>query len=153
MDIGKFNEMVNELMQKHGLTAQGWRFKWGRGKRRLGCCWCLKKTISVSHYHASNHSEDAVRDTVLHEIAHAISGHEAGHGFLWASKCREIGGNPSRVNTDKSVVMPEGKYKWFCPTCGQKGSFYRRPKRPFNRICLRCRTRIQYENPALVGIV
>ena len=39
-------------------------------------------------------SEEQLLDTVLHEIAHAIAGHEAGHGLLWKATARRIGATP-----------------------------------------------------------
>ena len=39
-------------------------------------------------------SKEQIRDTVLHEIAHAIAGREAGHGPLWKVTARRIGATP-----------------------------------------------------------
>ena len=50
--------------------------------------------IRISRTHALEGSEEQIRDTVLHEIAHAIAGREAGHGLLWKVTARRIGATP-----------------------------------------------------------
>ena len=49
---------------------------------------------SVSRTHALGGSKEQIRDTVLHEIAHAIAGREAGHGPLWKVTARRIEATP-----------------------------------------------------------
>ncbi len=45
----------------------------------------------------------ALRDTILHEIAHALSPLNERHGERWQAKCREIGALPRWNKTDKMV--------------------------------------------------
>ena len=84
--------MARRLMDKHGLT--GWTLAFVEAKRRLGDCDFEDRVIRISRGHALEGSEEQIRDTVLHEIAHAIAGREAGHGPLWKATARRIGATP-----------------------------------------------------------
>lgn len=87
--------LYTSLMREHGLTVKGWKAKINtRASRRLGCCSYQKKTLDISGWHVDNGTEEAIRDTMLHEIAHAIAGHTAGHGVEWQNVCRRIGAKP-----------------------------------------------------------
>ena len=91
--------MARRLMDAHGLT--GWTFAFGEARRRLGHCHFQDRMIRISRTHALEGSEEQIRDTVLHEIAHAIAGYEAGHGPLWKTTARRIGATP-RAKTYES---------------------------------------------------
>ena len=84
--------MARRLMDEHGLT--GWTLAFVEAKRRLGDCHFLHRVIRISRTHALGGSKEQIRDTVLHEIAHAIAGREAGHGPLWKVPARRIGATP-----------------------------------------------------------
>ena len=84
--------MARRLMDEHGLT--GWTLSFGEAKRSLGHCDYRHHVIRISRTHALEGSEEQIRDTVLHEIAPAIAGHEAGHGPLWKATARQIGATP-----------------------------------------------------------
>ena len=85
-------EMARRLMDEHGLT--GWTLAFGEAKRSLGHCDYQHHVIRISRTHALEGSEEQIRDTVLHEIAHAITGRAAGHGPLWKATARRIGTTP-----------------------------------------------------------
>ena len=84
--------MARRLMDEHGLT--GWTLAFVEAKRRLGDCHFRHRVIRISRTHALGGSKEQIRDTVLHEIAHAIAGREAGHGPLWKVTARRIGATP-----------------------------------------------------------
>ena len=84
--------MARRLMEEHGLT--GWTLAFVEAKRRLGDCHFQHRVIRISRTHALEGSEEQIRDTVLHEIAHAIAGRETGHGPLWKVTARRIGATP-----------------------------------------------------------
>lgn len=84
--------MARRLMEEHGLT--GWTLAFVEARRRLGDCHYQDRVIRISRAHALEGSEEQIRDTVLHEIAHAIAGPEAGHGPLWRATARRIGATP-----------------------------------------------------------
>ena len=84
--------MARRLMEEHGLLD--WTLAFVEAKRRLGDCHYRDRVIRISRAHALQGSEEQIRDTVLHEIAHAIAGPEAGHGPLWKATARRIGAMP-----------------------------------------------------------
>jgi len=117
MDFDAARTLAMELMDRHGLLAGGWRLRWGRGKRQLGSCTQAKKTITLSAYFVDLNDEPEVRDTILHEIAHALVGHRHGHDAVWKAMCRRLGADPTR--TSHTAVMPAAPYELFCPRCQQ----------------------------------
>ena len=56
-----------------------------------------------------------MRDTILHEIAHAIAGVRNGHNHVWKSVCRRIGADPKRL--DRTATVPPAPFEIFCPLC------------------------------------
>lgn len=81
-----------------GLGA--WEFGWDRAVRRLGCCRVSRRRITLSRYFAAAHLDAEpvqIRDTILHETAHALAwehARHAGHGPLWKACCRALGATP-----------------------------------------------------------
>ena len=80
------------LMDEHGLEA--WDFRFSAAERRLGECREREKTIRLSRRHAVNSDSREVTDTILHEIAHALAGAEAGHGPAWKAVAERLGATP-----------------------------------------------------------
>jgi predicted SprT family Zn-dependent metalloprotease len=77
------------------LTA--WTVNYDSAKRRAGICRLAEKQISISKNHALNNDESVVKDTILHEFAHAIAYEiykETGHGKRWKEVARLIGATP-----------------------------------------------------------
>jgi hypothetical protein len=102
MNIAEAEKLARELMQQHGL--EGWQFKWDRAKKRLGSCNYTRRRITLSAHQTKNREVVEVKDTILHEIAHALLPPRSGHGKLWKAKCVEIGAKPQRcvvVERDK----------------------------------------------------
>lgn len=83
-------EQARNLMQTHGLV--NWKFIFDRAKTRAGCCNFTDKTISISKlFIASTSGNDGFRNTLLHEIAHALVGMDGGHGPEWKRVAIRIG--------------------------------------------------------------
>nr|WP_257908483.1 SprT-like domain-containing protein [Janibacter limosus] len=72
MDIGEARRMGRALMDEHG--PEDWRLVVDRAKKRAGVCRAAERTIGLSGPLTALHSPEQVRDTVLHEIAHALVG-------------------------------------------------------------------------------
>lgn len=124
------------LLEKHGLKDKGWKFQLDRSVRRFGVCMYGNKTISLSRRLVSLNKEEEVIDTILHEIAHALAGHEAGHGPIWKQKCIEIGARPVRCYNSKNVVTPTPKYVAICEDCKQE---FHRNRKPCNSRFYYCK--------------
>lgn len=132
--------LARHLMTKHGLV--GWRFEWDHAKRRAGCCRYRSKRITLSvHYVSLNVADkpDDVVDTILHEIAHALSPGD-GHGEEWKAACVRIGARPERCYDNKRITMPKGKYSACCKGCSKVFHRHKQVKRDKGRFiyCAKC---------------
>lgn len=116
MELKDCAKLANELMEKHGLIARGWRFEFDRALSRGGQCRHRDRAISLSRNLVPMWSDDQVRNTILHEIAHALVGAGHGHDYEWRRKALMIGCNAERTH-DNAVVSP--RYLATCPNCGQ----------------------------------
>lgn len=129
---------ANRLLREHGLAAHGWRFVWDNAKRRGGQCVYGKRQISMSRHLVPMWTEEQVMNTLLHEVAHALAGHAAGHGPEWVRIAKSIGCNGSR--THANATAPK-KWAIMCPTCGKIGEAHRRTRGAYHR---RCGTAVNY---------
>ncbi len=134
MDFDDAAKLAKTLIAEHKL--RGWVFVYNRGKRTLGMCDYTRRRIELSMYFVAHNDEEAVRDTVLHEIAHALAGEKAGHGAKWKSVCKRIGANPERL--DREAVMPKGHWEAVCPGCGESHRRFRRPLLGRHYFCRPC---------------
>jgi predicted SprT family Zn-dependent metalloprotease len=63
--------LARKLMAKHKL--KGWRFSFDNAVSRCGACWNDTNTITLSRHYVALNDLAEVRDTILHEIAHALA--------------------------------------------------------------------------------
>jgi len=151
MDFDDAANLARTLIAEHKL--RGWVFVYNRGKRVLGMCDYTRKRIMLSVYFVAHNDEAAVRDTVLHEIAHALAGQKAGHGPKWKAVCRRIGAAPERL--DREAVMPKGHWVAVCPGCGASHRRFRRPKLGGEYYCRHCGPEkgvLRFAIPSLSGV-
>jgi predicted SprT family Zn-dependent metalloprotease len=137
--------MARDLMNQHGLTD--WHFSWDGARARFGCCNYTQKRITLSVHLVDLNTEERCRLTVLHEIAHALAGHKAGHGYEWRRICRAIGGNAQRCFTAANTEAPKGSLKATCARCGHEHTRFRMPRG--RTWCARCGIRPAH-HPELV---
>ena len=138
-------------MRQHGLFDAGWRFRFDHARRRFGCCRYGSKVITLSRPLTLLNGEPEVRDTLLHEIAHALCPDE-GHGPRWQEKCREIGARPRRCYDDQSVASPPrrpARYEWGCRACDWWVQRRRRTRGTF--VCAKCREKLSCRTSARVN--
>lgn len=111
MDIYKALSEARTLMNAHGLTDRGWTLKVDRAKARAGRCNYSTRTISLSATLIRIRDESAVHNTILHEIAHALTpGHH--HDAVWRRQHVALGGNGQRC-TDGTTAP--ARYIGTCP--------------------------------------
>ena len=125
MDLTDAVLLAQKLMKEHKLDE--WKLKFDSRKRRMGACRHSSKEIILSLPYVELNDENIVRDTILHEIAHAIAGYGEGHNIIWKRIASHIGAKPERCSS--SAKSPEGKWVLICNKCEQKTYRYRRPKR------------------------
>jgi predicted SprT family Zn-dependent metalloprotease len=129
MDLNRAQQLAVELMEKHDLMERGWRFGFDTAKRRFGCCNYSYKQITLSKALVLVNDEARIKNTILHEIAHAIVGRGHGHNNVWKRKAIEIGCDGKRCYTTQNTVVPEAKYIAVCSTCGYKHKKHRLTKK------------------------
>ena len=113
MTLKQAQELAKDLMRLHRLPPD-WSFTFDRSKVRFGKCNYRRKQISLSTFLVELNGEDEVRDTILHEIAHALAPRGAGHGPVWKSLALSIGCNGRRC-FGQEVVRPAPKYRGHLP--------------------------------------
>lgn len=86
--LGYAENLAKSLIREHlGVL---FRFKWNNRKSSFGLCDYTNRTIQLSRIMTANQCKEQIRDTILHEIAHALTP-GAGHGPAWKRKARELG--------------------------------------------------------------
>lgn len=115
MDIVQAEKLALKLMREHDLVS--WNFRFDRAKVRFGCCNYTHKIISLSRHLTQLNTSEIVRNTILHEIAHALVGNSHGHGKAWREKALEIGADPTRCYHADEVVLPKRNYTVRCVHC------------------------------------
>jgi len=143
MKLEDAENLALTLMEDNGVGT--WSFRFDNAKRRCGACFYQRRTITLSRHFVTMNDEAEVRDTVLHEIAHAFAGSRAGHGTHWQMWAIRLGARPERCGVD--VVMPEGGIEGVCdPDCTARHVRHRMPpKRLIDAYqCNRCRMTITW---------
>jgi hypothetical protein len=103
---------------KRYLSNQNWQFKINSNKRRLGVCKYGPRTIEISHYHLIHSPIHLVRDTILHEIAHALTPH-SGHNRIWKEQAILIGALPTACKAINLQQFIPAKWHANCPSCNR----------------------------------
>lgn len=149
MNLNQVISLGNQLMKQHGLTSLGWFFELDNAKRRFGVCKYRSRTIGISKYLAVLNDEAQVKDTILHEIAHALVGPGHGHDAVWKRKCIEIGAKPERCYSSTEVTTPKLRYYAICGGCGLE---HQRAKRvnPIQRRACKCQTHLPWDKKVLL---
>ena len=125
MDLVAALELAEELVARHGLD--GWDVRLDRARRRAGVCHFDRRTIGLSAPLTLLHDEAHVRDTILHEIAHALAGPRHGHDARWRRIAGEIGCSGERC-LPADAPAPQTAWLGVCPA-GHTVGRHRRPER------------------------
>ena len=134
--LGAAIDLATELMDAHGLV--GWRIKLDHARRRAGQCDFTNKTISLSRLYVRHADTDHIRDTILHEIAHALVGPHHGHDAVWRQKAREIGCAATRCH---NLSYARAKWVMTCPN----GCFsVERHRKRSSLVCASCKSAVEF---------
>jgi predicted SprT family Zn-dependent metalloprotease len=125
VDLDSAAALALRLMKRHGLTD--WTLVFDNAKTRAGVCRYDRRQIGLSQPLTRFHVDEEVRDTILHEIAHALVGPNHGHDKVWRLKAREIGSTGERCITSVAGRLP-GDWVGTCPA-GHVVDRHRRPER------------------------
>jgi predicted SprT family Zn-dependent metalloprotease len=131
--------MGRQELARHGLADQGWVFELDSGKTRAGCCKHHKRIVSISRHLVTSDlwTPDMIRNTLLHEVAHALAGSVHGHDETWRQIAVSIGCDGKRCHS-----TPFTKTSWTvtCP-CGSVNLRRHTLRKSFmeKRVCVKCR--------------
>lgn len=142
MTLGEARSLAESLMARHGLAD--WSFDFDRARRRLGSCRASHRRITLSAPLTRLNRRGVIRDTILHEIAHALAPGD-GHGPAWRAACRRVGARPERCAVDGEVVLPPAPYALVCDRCGARYARFRRSRGRY--LCGRCRASSRVDAP------
>ena len=125
--MNTYTAQVNalRLMEIHGINTHGFTFAWMGGGSTLGQCETYpRRRIRLNRGYVELNRWEEVQDTILHEIAHALTWIRNGfqheykrkgrkiirviHGAKFYAVCREIGAKDQRC-ADKGTKMPPKK--------------------------------------------
>ena len=124
-DLQSVRREAEALIAAH-LDAS-WSFAFDNAKRRAGACDYTRKRITVSRYLSARYDDATNRQTLLHEVAHAMAGPNAGHGPAWKRIAEEIGYVGGRTH-DGDIARALAPWVGQCPG-GHEHVRFRRPTR------------------------
>lgn len=92
--------------------------------------------IKISRFHYENNPENEVRNTIMHELTHAIDRNKHSHDYNWAALAREVSlqtgtvikmyaestEGETKAAMDRAVAYTE------CHSCGNRHYIFRRTK-------------------------
>ena len=123
-----FTELTNNIRALIDTYApKGTEFKWDNAKSRLGSCTYRYSKyigyydfkITISFPLATINDWETVRNTVIHEIAHARTPSH-GHDAVWRRECIRLGGDGERLADGNKINTVPMKFIGVCPKCGGK---------------------------------
>lgn len=135
MQLSDVLALARSLMTEHGL--EDWELGLDRARRRAGLTDHSRRRITLSRHLMALYPPAEVRDTILHEIAHARVGARHGHDAVWAAEARRIGASGRRLVSSEAPRI-EGRWVGTCPA-GHRVTRMRRPSAPVS--CSRCARR------------
>lgn len=135
--LAEICKLAAALLAEHGLA--GWSFSFDHASRRAGCCDYRRKRISLALQFARQAGEEEIRDTLLHEIAHALVGKKHNHDAVWRAKAQQIGGSGERCH-NLSFSPPR-----YIVACRQGCWSATAERRRRNVVCRQCRGEIVYQ--------
>lgn len=134
--MGSIQRETQNLLQAHGL--KGWKVLFERSLHRAGSCRYGRKEIVYSVYFMETSSPEERRNTITHEVAHAIAGSHAGHGERWAQVHRELGGTAHEKGLMPQALATHEYFLWVgtCSNCSYRTGLEEAPDGVW--ICRAC---------------
>ena len=133
MNLSDTQNLALDFMKLHNLDRE-WRFEFNNAKRLFGVCNHSKKTIELSRNLTLLNDAGRVKNTILHEIAHALCDPREWHGRQWRETAISIGCDGLRLYDSNEVMQPAWTWRGLCPN-GHETLRHRRAR----VSCRRCR--------------
>lgn len=139
MTIDQAVKLAKKIISNHH-ELKDWRVSLNRSKGNFGTCYYTYKEIQLSIFLIPVITDEAILDTINHEIAHALTpGHH--HDNIWKQKFIELGGSGrSTGNCEHYKDGADGrqaykesvaKYTLTCPVCDAKIYINRKPAKKY----------------------
>ncbi len=134
MELKRAETIAKDLIQYYCGSVI--RFKFDKAMRRFGCYSHRKQQITISERLAMLNREERVLNTILHEIAHALSPIQENHGQQWKEKALSIGCDGERLYSN-DVIRATPKYMMYCEECDHflSGLRHRKSNNLFHKHC------------------
>ena len=126
--VEEVKEFVNNKVQEHLPNKDVTVNYSNRMTRTLGRCREQRNlymhkftlTFNLRYIQENLDNGDVIKHTILHEIAHALTGAEHHHDNVWQRTCLAIGGNGKRLASGikHSYIKPKQYYTYKCSLCG-----------------------------------
>lgn len=129
-------QWARALLAHHQLGQ--WCFEFDHATKRAGCCHYMAHLISLSTEFAKRALDEEVKDTILHEIAHALVGKAHHHDDVWRAKALAIGCSGRRCH---NLQFTPPRYLVTCERGCWVGTAERRRR---GMVCTRCQGKIMY---------
>ncbi len=136
VELARIADQARALMAQYQLSQ--WSFQFDTSTRRAGACHFTTQLISLSHEFAKRAPAEEIRDTILHEIAHALVGKDHNHDQVWQTQARQIGCSGQRCY---SVQFAPPRYIMKCERGCWVATAERRRR---NLICKQCGGKLEY---------
>lgn len=135
MTINQAITLANKMLSKHS-ELKYWNASTNNRKRSFGVCNYTKKQIELSSYLIPVMTNKGIKETIIHEIAHALTpGHN--HDKVWKLKCIELGGTGQRcggsekyMDGEKGRKLAQQKMAKYTLTCPECGAIYHKNRKP-----------------------
>lgn len=135
--IYKLTRNYISVLQDNGVKIRTLKaIKFDRRVNRNGCCTMWRDNnmfvLGISIYRFADGME-AIKETILHELCHAIAPYGEGHGSTW-QKIAKLVGDIFHVKINErnphSIKVAEMAYKYHvkCDGCGAEWHYCRRTK-------------------------
>ena len=136
--LATVSQVAERLIRRHGLV--GWSFQFNDASRQAGRCAYGIRVISMSRLFCLKAPVEEIRDTILHEIAHALVGPEHNHDSIWKTTARSIGCTGNRCH---DVDFAPFRYIVSCHRCGwsQQANLRRR-----GSVCKTCSNPVTFQS-------
>ncbi|KHK99553.1 hypothetical protein LK09_02725 [Microbacterium mangrovi] len=134
-DLQDVRTWADALITAH--LDDSWSFGFDNAKRRAGACNYTQRRITVSKYLAARYDDETNRQTLLHEIAHALAGSDARHGPRWRRIASGLGYRGGVTHQGETAVEL-APWVGVCPA-GHTVYRHRRPTRVLS--CAKCAAR------------
>ncbi|MDR1213589.1 MAG: SprT-like domain-containing protein [Propionibacteriaceae bacterium] len=121
-------QRASRLVDQH--LGGDWSFDFDHARARVGCCHFQTRRITVSRHLTPQLSQQELEQAVLHEIAHALVGAEAGHGPAWRQIAGRLG-YTGRRTIDLPAARRQARWRAVCP----RGHELLRHRRPPDGAC------------------